>query len=113
MPLIAEDTLDQRGRPAAGVFHLNIVIELDGQQIHICKMVGQRFIPAAEVGDIAERCGLPKQIVATLDTKAKRRSAIVPHRQRPAMQSRRQFKRRVRSKERTKSASTSSANAIE
>ncbi len=89
MPLIAQHPLDQARRSAAGVLHHRVVIELDGQEINVCQMVGQFIVPATEIGDVAERSALAEQVCRSFQPKAEGCAAIVPHRQRPAGQPRR------------------------
>ena len=85
--LVAENAGDQSRRSTAGAFHADVVIELQGQQVHLAQRLDQRLVPAAQVGDVTGGAGVAEQVVAALDAKAERVAAIMADRQRPTAQS--------------------------
>src|SRR6266550_4357269 len=70
----------------ARVFQLHIVVEFDRQDVNIGEGLYQLFVPAAQVGGIAKGPAVACVTGGPFKTEAKRCTAVVTQRQRPAAQ---------------------------
>src|SRR5213595_3957604 len=73
VPFIPEDPGDEPGLTPAGVLHVHVMVEFEGEQAHVREGPGQVAVPAAEVGGVTERTRLSEQVGRPLKTEAKGR----------------------------------------
>src|SRR5437899_2050674 len=90
MAAIAKDSGNMQRIPPAGVFKIDVMVELKRQSVNVGKGFCQFIVPAAQISRIRQGSAIAKEIARTLEAKAKRRPAIVTQRQCPAAQSRRE-----------------------
>ncbi len=96
MAVVAEHARNEHRRAATHIFHVDVVIELNGQQVHVGETFDQRLVPASKVSDVRQRRGVAEEVVPAFDAKAEGWPAVVADRQRLTVQTGRDLERAVR-----------------
>src|SRR5438105_4278632 len=84
MSIVAANAPDKRRQTAAGPFKVHVMIEFEGQEIHVCEELCQLGIPASKIGGISERTTNVSGRLRHFESESESGAAVVTHGQGPA-----------------------------
>lgn len=91
MPSISEVPGNDFPRTAAAALEVLVVVELHRQQLDVGQMVGNRFVPTSEVGDVPRTRWFAEDVARPIEAKSTGCSAVVTDQERKTTQRRGQL----------------------